>query len=122
MDAIRSITLDDSWDDWRRKVSRTRGVYHFKGKPQRLEVGDLLFFSYDFRVRAFATVQRISCDEQREKPWLVSVGPFTTIQSTKYYKGFAQLRYLDRLGKQYDGEYRLLANELNKIAKRVRGE
>lgn len=93
----------------------------FSGQPSRLEAGSVLFFALHGLIQGVGLCASISEKKNSRGYYIVTTERNQPlIDFDLEFRGYAQLRYLDELAKQYDGRYAALVKRLSKYAKEFR--
>ncbi|MDQ6942329.1 MAG: hypothetical protein M3169_07400 [Candidatus Eremiobacteraeota bacterium] len=124
MDCIRTIegsATEEELDDWL-FGHRTARLY-FGGRPRHARVGDLMFIAFHGRMVAVGTVANMD-DEPREDGfyWITLRAVRAIPGDNPAYRGYASIKYVDRLAAQFGGRYAKLAKRLVRIAQDYRSE
>jgi hypothetical protein len=121
IDAIRSIERDITHAQWAEFFSSSRTTWRFSDPPQRLSKGSLIFFAVHGLIQGVGRFVRTSTRPHSDGFYMVTTEDNEPINDrTLEFKGYAQLRYLDRLPAQYEGRYKALCKKLHTIAAQYR--
>lgn len=114
MDCIRTIQAEeDPAHVAHYHGGKTCGFY-FSRLPRYAEVGDLMFTGHRGHIRYVGTIIDIDPSPDRDGYCWITLGGIRKLKNWRdlEYKGYASIRYLDRLAKQYGGAYRPLVRAL----------
>jgi hypothetical protein len=123
MDCIRTIQAEEDPANVADYHGGETCGFYFSRLPRYAEIGDLMFTAYRGHVRYVGKIIDIDPRPDREGYSWITLGAIRKLKNWRHleYKGYASIRYLDRLAKQYKAAYRPLAHALDSAAKDYRG-
>jgi len=117
-DAIRSIEKNTTAAEWVMYMAGPTQTWAFSGQPSRLEPGSVLFFALHGLIQGVGLCVSISDKKNRKGYYIVTTEKNQPLIDFELeLRGYAQLRYLDELSRQYDGRYASLVKRLAKYTK-----
>jgi hypothetical protein len=124
MDLIRTIETSATiaeLNDW--LFGRKSARLYFSARPRQADVGDLMFIAFHGRIIAVGAI--IEMDDEPDADdlyWITLQSVRRMADADLEYRGYASIKYVDRLAKQFDGRYAKLAKRLSRIATEYRSK
>jgi hypothetical protein len=110
MDCIRTIQAEEGPAN----VAHYHGFktcgFYFSRLPRFVELGNLMFTAHRGHIRYVGMIIEIDPRPDRDGYFWITLGGIRKLKKWRdlEYTGYTSIRYLDRLGKQYNGVYRPL--------------